>query len=236
MLDNLRVEIDCKECQIPEDVRLRMQPGLERIGRDVEELGPSQLWLTIVHHPRSNVFHARAKLKLPGETIITGDQNPYLDVAIQRCLERVVRRIEAYQADPDREALQRAQRQAAQNENVIAPVEPDSGKLGQAASAADYQAFRRALLSHEEWVRMRVGRWIQRYPEIQDQVDQSFKIADLVEEVFLLAFEQYRQRPTHISLHEWLASLIDPAVRDFWHKPDDRLAASYARTLVGEGG
>jgi hypothetical protein len=80
---------------------------------------------------------------------------------------------------------------------------------------------------------MRVGRWIQRYPEIQDQVDRAFKISDLVEEVFLLAFEQYADRPTHIRLRAWLDQLIDPAVKSFWRSPEDRQAASYAQTLTG---
>jgi len=79
-------------------------------------------------------------------------------------------------------------------------------------------------------------RWIQRYPEVQHEVGQSFEIADLVEEVFLLAFEQYGDRPTHISLHEWLDNLIDPAVKDFWQNPEDRVAASYAQSLTGERG
>jgi hypothetical protein len=230
--DRLAIEISAKECQVPDDLRARLMPRFENLGHATEEFGQSQFWLTIVFHPRTEVYHAQGKLKLPGETIITGDRNPYLDIAIERCLEKVRQRIDAYRADPDREVRERVLRQVNQATDIIAPVEPDSGQLGQAATAGDYPTFRRALLGHEEWVRMRVGRWIQRYPEIQDQVGQSFAIADLVEEVFLTAFERYPQRPAYISLHKWLDSLIDPSVKDFWNDPEDRMAASFAQSLA----
>jgi ribosome-associated translation inhibitor RaiA len=227
----LQVEIQTRECGLPEDERLRMQPALDRLGEAVEELGGGQFWLTIVYHPRSQVYHAQAKLKLPGKTIITGEHNEYLDSAVQRCLDKVIRHVEAYKSNPDHQAIEQVRRQAALSTDIIAPVEPDAGKLGEAVQTGDYAAFRRSLLALEEPLRMRVGRWIQRYPEVQALVGESFEIADLVEEVFLLAFEQYRDRPTHISLHEWLASLIDPAVKAFWRHPEDRLAASFAQTV-----
>src|SRR5438552_1197322 len=48
---------------------------------------------------------------------------------------------------------------------VIAPADPESGILGQAVQAGDYQKFRTGLVGYEEPLRRRVGRWIQRYPE-----------------------------------------------------------------------
>jgi hypothetical protein len=230
----LQIEIDSQECRIPDDVRSRLQPDFERIGQSIAELGRSQLWLMVVYHPRSKAYHAQAKLKLPGETIITGDKQAFLDSAIEGCLQKVLRRIEGYKVDPDREALQRAQSQVAMATDIVAPAEPDAGRLGQAIQSSDYRAFRLALLGHEEWIRKRVGRWIQRYPELQEQIGQKFEIADLVEEVFLVAFEQYKQRPAQISLRDWLDGLIDPAIKGFWHDPDDRIAASFAQTLAGE--
>src|SRR5215218_9088814 len=110
---HLQIEIDAQECQVPNDVRSRLQPQFERIGQSVADMGQCQLWLTVVYHPRSNVYHAQAKLKLPGETIITGDQQPFLESAVERCLNKVLRRIQGYQANPAPEALKRAQSQLA---------------------------------------------------------------------------------------------------------------------------
>ena len=228
---HLQIEIDAKECRIPEDVRARMQPGLDRLGQAVHDFPASQLWLTIVFHPRTSVYHAQAKLKVPGETIITGHRDAYLDIAMQGCMEKVIHRVEAYKADPDHDAVKHAERQAKLANAVIAPVEPDAGKLGQAFQSGDYEAFRRALLGQEEVLRKRVGRWVQRYPGVQAEVGNTFEIADLVEEVFLIAFEKYADRPTHIGLHEWFDSLIDTAVKSFWQNPDDQAAASFAQTI-----
>jgi hypothetical protein len=233
---HLQVHIETKECQLPADELSRLQPSFDRLGEAVEGLASAELWLNVVYHPRIQQYHAQAKLKVSGKTIHTGEQNAYLDTALLRSLERMVHQVEAYKDSPDRRAAVQAERLVRLNGEVIAPVEPDAGELGIAVQDADYARFRRALLSHEEYVRMRVGRWIQRYPEVQNLVGQSFGIADLVEEVFLFAFERYVERPTHISLHEWLDSLIDPAVKSFWHHPDDREAARFAQTVWQQTG
>lgn len=230
---HLHIEIDAKECRIPDDVRARIQPRLARLGEAVHDLASSQLWLTVVYHPRSQIYHAQAKLKIPGQTIITGDRNQALDTALLECLDNVIRRVEAYKSNPDEEALSRAKRQTQLTEGVVAPIEPDAGRLGAAYLDGDYDAFRRALVSHEELVRRRVGRWIQRYPEIQRQVGESFEIADMIEEVFLTAFDRYGERPKHVSIHDWLERMIDPAITAFWNDPADRQAASFAQTLAG---
>jgi hypothetical protein len=117
----------------------------------------------------------------------------------------------------------------------IASVESDTGKLGEAFQSADYQRFRNAISDYERPLRMRVGRWIQRYPELQANVGVTFSISDLLEEIFLMAFEQYGQRPKQLRLYEWLVNLIDPAVKSFWHKSEDRDAVSYAQTLTEMG-
>jgi len=233
---HLQVHVVTQDCQLPADERLRLQPSFDRLEEAVGDLASAELWLNTVYHLKSQQYRAQAKLKLPGKTIHAGEQNAYLDTALLRSLERVIHRVEAYQDSPDRRAVEQAERRAPLNGEIIAPVEADAGVLGRSVQEADYASFRRALFSHEEYVRLRVGRWIQRYPDVEELIDQSFSIADLVEEVFLLAFERYPERPTHISLHQWLDSLIDPAVKSFWHHPDDRAAARFAQTVWQQTG
>jgi hypothetical protein len=230
--DRLRVNIDAKECELPAESRTRMQPTLERLGQAVREFPASELWLTIVHHSRSNTFHAQAKLKLPGETIITGDRNESLDMALSHCLEQVQRRVDAYRMNPDRQALQVAERRAEADSPYIATAEPDAGKLGEAVQQLDYAAFRQALAGQETHVRLHIGRWVQRYPQIEHDLGREFQLSDLVEEVFLLAFEQWTDRPMHLPLHEWLDSLADPAVRALYRDPVEQEAASYAQSVA----
>jgi hypothetical protein len=228
---DLQVEIDTKECTIPADERSRLQPELERLGDAVAEFPDSRLWLTVVYHPHSGVYHAQAKLKLPGQTIITGHPSDYLDVALMRTIAKVLHRVERYKDRPDPQAVRLAERQAEQSEEVLAPTDPDAGAVGEAFQRQDYAAFRRALASHETWVRTHVGRWIQRYPEVQLLLGEKFNTDDLVEEVFLLAFEHYAERPDDVPISDWLDSLIDPAVRALWHDPEEREAASFAQSF-----
>lgn len=230
---HLTASIDFKECRVPPEERGRLQQGLDRIGEAVQDFADSQLWITIVHHPNSDVFHAQAKLKVPGQTIITGDRSQDLNAAFQRCVERVLHRVEAYREHPDEEALDEAEFRASLANDIIAPVEVDGGVLGDAIVRDDYRAFRHALLGLEENVRKRVGRWVQRYPDVQAQIGDRIAIRDIVEEVFLVAFETYPQRPSNVPFGEWLEGLIDPVVRAFQEAPLAETEAS--RNIQSQG-
>jgi DNA-directed RNA polymerase specialized sigma24 family protein len=65
-------------------------------------------------------------------------------------------------------------------------------------------------------------------------VGRSFTIADIVEEVFLDAFDAYDRRAKEVRFGDWLESLIDPAVKDLLRDRDGALEnISMARTLQG---
>jgi hypothetical protein len=114
----------------------------------------------------------------------------------------------------------------------VAPADPDTGILGRAFSAGDYRAFRTALSGYEEWLRKRVGRWIQRYPEAEARLGRGLAIGDMVEEVYLQAFEHYGRRPVAVPFHQWLEDLMDPSLKALLRHPDEeRENASLARTL-----
>jgi len=98
--------------------------------------------------------------------------------------------------------------------------------------AGNYRAFSAALATYEEWLRLRVGRWVQRYPEAQAKVGGDLLIGDLVEEVYLNAFEGWVRRPTEVGLGWWLESSIDPSLRALLRHPAEvKENASLARTL-----
>src|SRR5438132_9812324 len=98
---HLRVEIQAKECTIPPDERARMQALLAPVYEAVHNFPSSELWIKIIHHPRSSTFHAEFKLKLPGRTLLTGATESYLDTAFARGLRKLLNRLKAYQANPD---------------------------------------------------------------------------------------------------------------------------------------
>jgi ribosome-associated translation inhibitor RaiA len=228
----LKASLDSKECAIPEQTRMHFQEQLDDLGRWLTDFAASELAVNVIYHSKSDVFHAEAKLKVPGRTITVGHYEKSIDEAIKRCLEKATRRVEGYIMDPDREALDAADRRARRDDAAVGSREPDLDALAKSVRDQDYRTFRNAIQLDDEFVRLRVGRWVQRYPEIQQEIGRSFEIADLVEEVFLIAFEKHRERPPHMNLRDWLESLIDPAVKAYYRDPAEREAVSFAQTLA----
>jgi hypothetical protein len=226
------VEIDTQDCDLPDDEQTRIQQDLDLLAQELLEFPDSQLFLKIVHHSRTERYHAQAKLKLPGKTIITGRYSPWLNEALTHCLDRVRHRAEQYKQSPDRQAIREAAKaQTTDVESVAAPTEPDVGQLGRAVAEGDYRRFRLAMANYEPEVRSQVGHWTMRYPQANDLIGDQFDAEDIVEEVFLMAFDDYAQRPDEKTISQWLTEFVDPAVHAVWADPIEREAATFARTL-----
>jgi len=170
-IDRLSVEITMKNCDIPEDERARLQTTLSALGEDVKDFAEPTLAVHVVYHPRIERFHVEFKLRLSGRALFTGEEDSYLDTALQRGLAKLKRKVEAYKENPDEEA--RAERQAYLDSDVIAPESPDAGPLAKAAAAGDYRTFRTGLAGYEEWLRKRVGGLVQRTPRLRHGLAKS---------------------------------------------------------------
>ncbi len=230
--NHLHVEVSTKDFTLPTDELERLQRLLGPLGEAVQDYPHSDLWLTAIRHPASASYHVEAKLKVPGATLLTGERDAYLDSALERCVRKLMRRVEGQKRQPDRAASEQVRRRTALDDEVVAPEAPEPGPLGQAVEAGDYHAFRNALLGYEDWLRLRVGRWLQRYPEAEARVGHELLIGDLVEEVYLNAFERYNERPHDVSFHDWLDGLIDPSLKALLRRPDEEHEnASLARTV-----
>jgi len=231
-VDHLDVEITSKACDIPTDERARLQPSLAALADAVKEFPNPALRIKAIYHPRSKVYHTEFKLNVPGRTLFTGEEDSYLDTALQRGTWKLLRKAEAYREHPDRETVATAEHRDALDREVVAPEDPDAGPLAAAVEAGDYRAFRTALVAYEDWLRKRVGRLVQRLPEAQARVGGELRLGDVVEEVYLNAFEQFTRRPTALRLGEWLENWIEPSIRALLRHPDEEAEnAGMARTL-----
>lgn len=229
---HLRVQIEARQCTIPQDELTRMERTLDALGAEVEDLPASDLSITVIHHPRSQDFHVEARLQVPGRSLRTGDTDAYLDSAFARCTRKLVQKVRDYKANPDRQAIERTIRGINLNQEVAAPEGTDMGPLGEAVAAGDYRTFRNLLIHYEDWIRRRVGRWVQRYPQAEALLGNGLSLGDLVEEVYLNAFERYRQRPTEVPFHLWLEQLLDPSLQALLRNPgEESMNASFARSL-----
>ena len=231
---SLHIEFSTQECDIPADEKPRLVDGLDRVAAAIGDI-PSELDMKVIYHPRTQLYHAEAALRLPGKTLFTGDYDAYLDSALQRCLRKVIRKAEAYRVCGEDGERQRATAVADMNRRIVAPEDHDALPVAEAARSGDYRTFRGALSRYDEWLIDRVGRWVQRYPALNERVGDDVLIADLVEEVYLNAFERYDERPAHEPLSAWLESLIDPSTLAFLRDPQQELdnisfARSFSRT------
>jgi hypothetical protein len=222
----LVVEINGKGCDIPTDERDRLGLRLDEVRRAVAGRGPAQLGINAVRYPRSGDYHAEAKLRWQGPTLFSGGRGQHLDTALQACMDGLLRELSA--AGPAAGGDGRAEL----DRDVVAPQGAGAGPAGEAFRAGDYARFRTALLTYEDWLRKRIGRWVQRYPEAEARLGRDILIGDLLEEVYLAAFEAFDRHPRDVPLHTWLDGLIDPALQRAMRHPDDvRQEASLARTL-----
>jgi ribosome-associated translation inhibitor RaiA len=231
-VDRLRVEITTKECELPADERARLQPALQGLSDRVRDFAAPALRVRVIYHPHSERYHAELKLKLPGRSLFTGEEDTYLDSALLRALDKLTHRVEEYKEHPDREVAETAERRAELSRDVVAPETPNTGRLDDAARAGDYRRFRLGLVLYEEWLRKRIGRLVQRHPEAQARVGDGLRLGDVVEEVYLNAFERFTRRPADVRLSDWLEGLIEPSIRALLQHPDEeQQAASFARTV-----
>ena len=59
--------------------------------------------------------------------------------------------------------------------------------------------------------------------DVAARLGRDLHISDIVEDVFLIAFEEYAYRPKDIRLGEWLGRHIDTAIKAIANHPEEEL-------------
>ncbi len=228
---NLRIELDMKNCRYSGGTLEKMEAGLAPLRRVVKDFPLSDLYITVFCHERTNRHHVKTSLVLTGRTLFTGDRDEDLYAAYHRCIRKLVNKVEAY-IDSLSQKDELAKQRKGTHQEVLPTQEPDIENISRAVRDGDYHRYREASYVYEEPLRKRIGRWIERYPEITDLLGSDIAVADLVEEVFLNSFEQYDQRPESVRFGQWLEDLIDPSVKAILRDPAGELEnIEFARTM-----
>lgn len=231
----LLVYFDAHHCQ-PTDAEIdKMIDGLDGLARQVEHFPQHDLRVLIEHNSRSNDYSVKLSLLLPGRTIVGSDHDGVMHAAFERCLQSLEANVKAYKDAlgrvPERQKLEEGTRQ-----ELLPDTPVDAAALDAAVRAGDYPAFRAAVSPYEDPIRTRAGRWVERYPEVQAQMGRRMDVMDVVEEVFLTAFEGHDGRPPDVRYGDWLDGLLDPAVKALAARPDEELQnISMARSACGAG-
>jgi ribosome-associated translation inhibitor RaiA len=219
----LPIEWDTRHCTLSPADRQRLEANLEPVMRLVRDFPLSSLHIQIEHFPRSTNWRVKMSLALTGVTLTSLDDDAEPHPAFERCVHNLVRDVHAYKDRMSR--VEEVSKQSKGTHQDLEPtVDPDPAAIDRAVADGDYAAFRTATFGYEEPLRKRIGRRVERYPDLSAQIDRRIKIDDIVEAVFLDAFEGYEDRhPRDLRFGEWLQGLIDPAIKELLAHPDEEL-------------
>jgi len=219
---NLRIELDTHNCQLGEGEIARFEKALAPLRSPVEKFPVSDLYVTVTFQPRSQSYRVTTALVLSGRTLAAGDIDEHAYPAFERCVRKLLRKLEGFESDLSSEEELHKHLQG-KRQDIVATSEPNFEEIDRALAGSDYGAFRRIMAEFEEPLTLRIGRWIQRYPEIEAKLGVDFFLSDIVEEVFLNAFEWWPERPRQVRVGKWLEQLIDPSIRLLVEHPSEEL-------------
>lgn len=227
---NLRLNLDSSFDVSAADVEY-IEGEVDLIRSLVKDFPTAVLYINLLFNEPSQQYDVKTNLVLPGRTLATGDSSAHWQPSLEQCMRKLMHRITHYKADM--EGTTEQMRRAAGNVHDVEPTQLiDGNAVQEAAEQGDYVAFRRQMFPFEDSLRPRIGRWVERYPEIAAAIGDRFEIDDIIEETFLLAFDRYDHWPRDVIFGDWLEQQIDPAVRLLASHPIRELEnISYMRTL-----
>lgn len=218
----LQVHFDTHECQPSQDELNSLADEADSLARQVGNFPVAELRVLIEWNTRSNEYAVKLTLILPGETLVTSDHDRVIHPAFERALTSLEDTLKAYK-DRLNQIEARRKTENGNHQGITPAVPVDPAALDDAVRAGDYPAFRATVVAFEDPLRLRVGRWVERYPGVQGRIGRGLETVDIAEAVLLSAFEGHEKRPPGVPYGDWLEGLIDPVVRAFESHPDREL-------------
>jgi ribosome-associated translation inhibitor RaiA len=219
---SLRLEIDTHGCTLSAEQAAHMRGDLDALTKMVENFPQSKLHVLIESFDRTNDFAVTTSLLLPGQTLVASERGRDMHAAYEQCVRVLMDEVKEYK-DRLGHIPERRKVIEGTHELLVPTIDPDPGAVDAAVAAGDYAAFRLALQGYEEPLQERVRHWLDRVANADGRGRVSFTFMDVVEEVFLDAFEGYARRPKNERFGDWLARLVDPAVNELLRHPDAEL-------------
>ncbi|MBW3600447.1 MAG: hypothetical protein KY475_24685, partial [Planctomycetes bacterium] len=96
---NLRIELDTQHFDCSPEQIAYLEDTLDPLRAITKQFPVSDLYITMAFHNHSNQYRVKTSLVLPGRTIATGDVAENMEPAYERCVRKLVKRVEAYKAD-----------------------------------------------------------------------------------------------------------------------------------------
>jgi ribosome-associated translation inhibitor RaiA len=227
----LRVEYATENLVLSEHERTQFDKDLESLADVVADFPIAACHVHIVRHSRSHEVDVKVSVQLSrAKTVFTGDKDQSVHPAFKRCVHKLIAKVQAYKSSMGGRPENGA---ALPEKKVTATAAPAMADIEDAAMRQDYAAFRDAMSVYREPLSKRVGRRVERYPEASALLGNELLLSEIVEEVFLNAFDRFAERPNPPeTLGEWLETLIDPSIRELLDHPEtERENLSFLSTL-----
>lgn len=220
---NLLVALDMKHCQLSAAEVNKMETMLSPLNDMVRHFPVSKLHVLVSYRRRTTDYTVRTSLILPGDTLVSSEHHPFAHTAFEHCINNLVRELQRYK-DRLGDVPELAKQAEGTHRELVPTVAPEAEALDEAIRNGDYTAFRIALSGYDDPLTAQIGRWVERYPEVAARLGRELHIGDLVEDVFLIAFEEYEHRPKGIRFGDWLGRHIDTAIKNMANHLDEELA------------
>jgi ribosome-associated translation inhibitor RaiA len=236
---NLLVDLDMKHGELSTGELNKMETMLSPLGDMVRHFPVSKLHVLVSYRPRTTDYMVRTSLILSGETLVSSDHHPQAHAAFEHCINNLVRELQRYK-DRLGDVPERTKQQVGTHHDLVPTLPPDAAAIDAAVREGDYTAFRTAMSGYDLPVQQAVGRWVERYPEVAGRIGNGLQISDIVEDVFLTAFDEYEHRPRELRLGDWLGRCIDTAIKAIAAHPDReienvRMARLAREAEIGRG-
>jgi ribosome-associated translation inhibitor RaiA len=232
----LQVHFDTHEFQPAPGELEELSDHFDTLAVQLGDFPQADARVVIEWNGRNNEYAVKLTLLLPGDTLVTSDHDPVLHAAFRRALDSLELRVKGF-----KERLGGIDARQQREESARGRAATDAGPLDETAldaavAARDYAAFRAAVGPLEEWLRLRVGRLVERHPDAQARMGRDFDVLDLTEGVLLAAFEQHPHRHAEVPYRDWLEGLIDPTVKAFVRDPvRERENVNMVRSATASG-
>jgi ribosome-associated translation inhibitor RaiA len=205
------MEIDAGNIAVSPAEREKMDNDLSTLRKLVAHFPARELKIELSDQS-PNLIRVGAGLRLAGRTLFAAGEAGTLHAAWDWAIRRLIDKVRAFKDHLGRIPERQKEAEGTLHELVPA-MPPDAAALDRAVTQLDYRAFRAAMSVYEDALEKRVGRWIERYPAAESRLGDGLLISEIVEEVLLNAFDQFRNRPASLRLGQWLEHLIDPSLQ-----------------------
>lgn len=231
----LQVHFDAHEFEPTDRELADLADDADSLARQVGNFPQADLRVVMARRAHTDEYAVKLTLILPGEVLVASDHDRVLHPAFERALASLEDEVKAYK-DRLGQTADRRKTEAGTRHALTPSVAIDADALDRAVEAGDYAAFRLAIAPYEDGLRVRAGRWVERYPAVQARLGKGLETVDIAEGVFLAAFEEHPSRPPAVPYGTWLEHLLDPTIKAIEHHPDRELEnINMARSAVDAG-